>query len=123
MTRLGRSDEVVVRDLECLPRSLVAPAHLVRPSLGADAVLLGRPQYLQAMLVGPGEEADVVADEAMPTSESIGDDRGVARAEMRRVVHVINRGRLVVAAGHCRSSLPIRYGQTWTLPRPSSAPV
>ena len=73
-------------------------------SWGLTPVLLGRPGHLLAVLVGPGEEEDVVADQPVPPGQGVGVDRGVGVPDVGRVVDVVDR-RGDVVAGHC----PVAY--------------
>ena len=73
-------------------------------SLGREPVLLGGPGHLLAVLVGAGEEEDVVADQPVPAGQGVGVDRRVGVADVGRVVHVVDRGG-DVEAGHC----PVAY--------------
>ena len=54
---------------------------------------LGRLLDLEAVLVGAGEEEDVVAEQAVPAGERVGDDGGVGVAEVGHVVDVVDRRR------------------------------
>ena len=57
---LGGADEVVVGDVEVGPGRGEPGGQLVGPLLRGDPVLLGGPGHLLAVLVGPGEEEDLV---------------------------------------------------------------
>ena len=50
------------------------------------------------MLVGAGEEEDVVAEQAVPAGERVGDDRRVGVPDVGHVVDVVDRRRDVVAS-------------------------
>jgi hypothetical protein len=54
--------------------------------------------HLQAVLVGAGEEIDVVVEQAMPTGQRVGDDRRVRVADVGGIVDVIDRRGDVEAA-------------------------
>ena len=99
--RLGGADEVVVGDVEPVPRLHEARRGAVRPLLRGGAVRLGRLHDLGAVLVGAGHEPDVVAQQAVPAGQGVGVDRRVRRAHVRRVVDVVDRGGQVVG-GHRR---------------------
>ena len=62
----------------------------VGPLLGAHPVLGRRLGHLGPVLVGPGQEEDVVADQAVPAGQGVGVDRGVGVAHVRRVVDVVD---------------------------------
>ena len=89
---LGGADEVVVADVEQLPGLAEAGAGAVGLLLGGDAVGLGRALHLEAVLVGAGEEEDVVAEQAVPAGEGVGGDRRVGVPDVGHVVHVVDRG-------------------------------
>ena len=87
---LGRPDEVVVRDIEALPRGLEerrnAVGELLRGLAGGVRCLLD----LQPVLVGAGEEVHVVAEQSVPTRERVPHDRRVGMPEVGLCVHVID---------------------------------
>ena len=76
-------------------------SQLVGPLLGVTPVLLGGPGHLLAVLVGAGQEEDVVADQPVPAGQGVGVDRRVGVADVGRVVDVVDR-RGDVEAGHRR---------------------
>ena len=86
--------------------------------LGGDAGLLGRLGDLQAVLVGAGEEVGVVAEQAVPAGQRVGDHRGVGVPDVGRVVHVVDRRRDVEPVGH---RLSLRAGRT--VARPGCGPT
>ena len=87
-------------------------------SAGAEALLLGGPGHLLAVLVGAGEEEDLVAEEAVPPGQGIGVDGGVGVPHVGRVLHVVDGGGDVVA-GHC----PVAYRPGPTPPAQKPAGV
>src|SRR5689334_772583 len=92
MAFLGGADEVVVGDKEPLPH-LLPPGHdLVRPLLRGEALLLGRAGDLLPVLVGPGEEEDLLPAEAVVPGDHVARHRGVGVPDVRDVVHVIDGG-------------------------------
>ncbi len=101
VARLGGADEVVVGDVEALPRLLEAGRRAVRPLLGGGPVGLGRLHDLGAVLVGARHEPHVVAQQAVPAGQGIGVHRRVRRADVRCVVDVVDRCGQVVG-GHRR---------------------
>ena len=109
----GGVDEVVVRALQPLHHLLeqrhVAVAQLPR----AQPLLGGGLLHLLAVLVGAGEEIDVVAVEPHEAGDGVGGDRLIGVADMRRAVRVGDRGGdvegLLVAAR--RSFRPGRFGR------------
>ena len=96
--RLGRADEVVVGDLEVLPRLGELRGDRVGERLRLEPGRLGGPLDVEAVLVGAGEEVDVVAEQAVPAGEGVADDRRVGVAEVRLGVHVVDRRRDVEPA-------------------------
>ena len=88
--RLGRADEVVVGDLQVLPRLGELRGDRVGERLRLEPGRLGGPLDLQPVLVGAGEEVDVVAEQAVPARaarprrSSCRRGRGVARRSRSR---------------------------------------
>ncbi len=109
MPGLGGPDEVVVGNVQVGPGRGKAGSQLIRPLLGGDPMLLGRPGHLLAVLVGAGEEEDLIAEEPVPPGQGVGVDRRVGVAHVGRVVHVVDR-RGDVEAGHCPAAY--RSGRT-----------
>ena len=68
---------------------------------GGDAELLRRQGDRLAVLVGPGEEEDVLAALAHVARQHVGGDRRVGVAQMRLAVHVVDRRGDVV--GHANA--------------------
>ena len=96
---LGGADEVVVVDVQQVGRLAKPQAVAVGEGLGLDALGLGRLLVLQPVLVGAGDEAHVVAEQAVPAGHGIADDHLVGVADVGRVVDVHDRRRQVVL-GH-----------------------
>ena len=92
VARFGGADEVVVRNVEPLPRGGELRSDLVGERLWGRARLFGGLLDLQAVFVGAGEIHHLVAQQAMPPREGVADDRRVRVAQMRLGVHVIDRG-------------------------------
>jgi hypothetical protein len=90
---LGRADEAVVADVVALPQRAERRRHPVAVLLLRDALLAGDPLDVLAVLVGAGQEEDVVAGEAAGPSERVGGDRGVGVPHVGQVVHVVDGGR------------------------------
>ena len=57
---------------------------------------------LLAVLVGAGQEENLVAVQPLEARHDVGRDRGVGVADMRRAVHVVDRRGDVEALGHAR---------------------
>ncbi len=88
---LGGADVVVVGDVEVVPRGTEEGAVAVGPLERGDVVGLGRPLDLEPVLVGAGEEHDVVAPEPAPPGQDVGRHRRVRVPDVGRVVHVVDR--------------------------------
>src|SRR5690606_770315 len=73
--------------------------HLVGQRLRLEAAGGGRLLHLEAVLVGAGQKAGVVADRAVKAGERVGHDGGVGVAEVGDVVHVVD-GSCDVEAAH-----------------------
>ena len=96
--RIGGADEEVVGGADLLGDLLELRHHLVHMLLGAEPPRAGRLLHLRAVLVGTGEEEDVVAQLAMETRSDVGGRRGVGMADVRHVVDVVDRSGDVEAA-------------------------
>jgi hypothetical protein len=83
VARLGRADEVVVRDVEQSPCIAEALAGAVGLFLRRDAVRLGGALALESVFVGAGQEEDVLTQQPVPPGECVGDDRGVGVPDVR----------------------------------------
>src|ERR1039458_3675522 len=111
LPRLGRADEIVVRDPELFPevpkRRCVAVGHDDR----GDAFLFRDLLDVLAVLVRAGQKTHVLSREAEIAGKRIRDDRGVEMPDVGPVVDVVDRGR-EVAARHEESRIPRRrYGR------------
>ncbi len=95
MARLGRPDEIIVRDLELFPEVPEADDDLVGELDGRQAARGGRFLHLLAVLVRPGQEEDVIARRPLEAGQGVGDDRCVGVADVGNVVDVIDRRRYV----------------------------
>jgi hypothetical protein len=89
---LGGADEVVVGDVEQLPRLAEPLAGGVGVLQRAEAALVGGALHLESVLVGAGEEEDVVAGQAVPPSQRVGRHRRVGVPDVGHVVDVVDRG-------------------------------
>ena len=93
MTGLGGADELVVGHPELGPRFPEALAGAVGLVQGGQAVGLGGPLHLEAVLVGAGQIEDVFAQEPVPAGDGVTVEHGVGVADVGRVVDVEDRGR------------------------------
>jgi hypothetical protein len=87
---LGGADEVVVGDLQPLPHLTPAGNHLVAPLDGGHAVGLGGLGYLLAVLVGSGEEEDLLAGEPVVTDQEVGVYGRVGVPDVGNIIHVVD---------------------------------
>ena len=101
VTRLRRTDEIVVGDVEVAPQVGKLRDLAVAPLLRRHAVLGGRLGDLPAMLVHAGEEEDIAAVHARETRGGIGRDGGVRGADVWLAVDVVDgRGDVEGFFGH-----------------------
>ena len=100
VARVGGADEVVVGDVDARHQRLEALGVAVGELLRRDALALGRLRHRLAVLVGAGEEEDLLAALAHVAGEDVGADRRVRVPEVRRGVDVEDRRGDVV--GHRR---------------------
>ena len=103
MPRLGRPDEVVVRDVQHRQRGRETSATSRSANAGVGTPgLPGRPLDFLAVLVGPGQEEHVVAHQAVRARDRVGHHRRVRVAEVRLRVDVVDRRGDVEAAHDVR---------------------
>src|SRR5664279_3725526 len=124
VARLGRADEVVVRDAELFPEVPECRRMAVRDDDRSDAFLFRDPLDVLPVLVRAGQEAHVLPLLAEVTRERVRDDRRVEVPDVRPVVDVIDGGR-EVAGRHERTRITrggLAPGATAPLPgrRPQS---
>ena len=114
----GGADEVVVGDLEVLPRLGELRRDRIGERLRVEAGGVGGALDVEAVLVGPGEEQDVVAEQPSPARQRVTDDGGVGVPEVRFGVDVVDRRRRV-EPGHASNAtsnppwIRRRGGRTW----------
>ena len=90
---LRRADEVVVGQAE-QPRHLAEPLGVAVGKLARGQSLLRRRLlHLEAVLVGAGQEVDVLAVEPLEARDGVGRDRLVGVADMRHAVGIGDRRR------------------------------
>ena len=81
-----------LRDVQLFPEVLEDGHDAVGQLVGVDALLGGRLDHLDAVLVGAGEEERVVAGQAVIAGDGVGADGGVNVAEVRLGVGVVDGG-------------------------------
>src|SRR5690349_6929958 len=100
------ADELVVRAVESLDHGLEA-RHIAFDQLLGRKLLLGRGlQHLDAMLVGTGQEQDVVPVEPHETRYCVGCDRFIGVADVRRPIWIGDGGSEIVAGLVSHSVFP-----------------
>ena len=100
VARLGRADEIVVRDLEARVQIEVVAHDGIGELDLPDSELCRGPFDLLPVLVGAGHQADLVAHEAPETRDHVGDDRRVHVPDVRTIVHIVDRRRDVPGPRH-----------------------
>ncbi len=113
VARLGRADEVVVGEAE-QPRHLTKSFGVAVRELARRETSLGRCLlHLEAVLVGAGEEEDILAVEPLEACNGIGGNRLVGVADVRLAVGIGDRGRDVEfrAPAHGTSVLVLTDGE------------
>ena len=90
VARLGRSDEIVVGNVELIPALLEPDDRAVGPLLGGNPIRFGRLLDLEPVLVGPGEEESALPQQPVPARQRIGGDGGVGVPDVWRIVYVVD---------------------------------
>ncbi len=94
---LRGADEVVVADLQLIPRLRENARHLVHPGLRAEARLGGGLQDGLRVLVHPDYEVDVVTAEAPVTGDGVGADLLEGVTQVRVAIRVVDgRGDVIL---------------------------
>ena len=88
---VGGADEAVVADVQQLPQILDGGYDLVHILLGGHAGIGGLVLDLLAVLVGAGQEHDVVALHPLEACQCVAGHGGVAVADVQLVAGIINR--------------------------------
>ena len=94
MVVIGRADESVIADVHQLPQildALGALHNVINKLLRGDAGLLGLQLDLLAVLIGAGQELDIVALQALVAGHGIGRHSAVGMADMQLIAGVIDR--------------------------------
>jgi hypothetical protein len=100
MARFGCADEIIVGTAERLDHRLKSRCILVGQLRWRHSRLTGRLVHFQAVLIGAGQETNIIAIQALEAGERIGGQRFIGVADMRRAVGIGNGGRDVIAIGH-----------------------
>ena len=88
---IGGADEAVVADVQQLPQVLDRGNDLVHIFLGGNTGVGGLVLDLLAVLVGAGQEHDVVALHPLEACQCVAGHGGVAVADVQLVAGIINR--------------------------------
>ena len=94
MVVVGGADEAVIADVHQLPQILDALGALddvIDELLRRNAGLLGLQLDLLAVLVGAGQELDVVALQPLVAGHSVGSDGAVGMADVQLIAGIIDR--------------------------------
>ena len=115
---VGGADEAVVGDVHQLPQvqhALLPGDDVVHKLLGGDAGLLGLVLDLLAVLVGAGEEEDVIALQALVAGHGVGGHGAVGVADVELVRGVVDGGGdvefFLLGSFHSRSILHAPRGR------------
>ena len=90
---VGRADEAVVADVVALPERLEPRRDAVAVLLLGDALLPGDALDVLPVLVRARQEEHVLPGQPARAGERVRGDRGVRVADVRHVVHVVDRRR------------------------------
>ena len=98
---LGGAHEVVVGEIQLLRELAIAADHAVGELDRRDPLAPRRPLDVLAVLVGAGQEAHVLAQQAVVARQGIADRGGEDVPDVGQIVHVVDRrGDVVGAVGH-----------------------
>ena len=100
MPRLGGADEIVVGDVQFLPQLVIVGHHAVGQLDRQHTLFRRGPLDFLSMLVGAGEEPDVVSHAAPMAGDHIRHDVLVHVSDVRDVVDVVNGRGDVKLLGH-----------------------
>ena len=98
MASFGGANEIVIRNIEALPCLLKEGSDGVGEFLRGSARGIGSLLNFEAVLVGARKKMHVVAEEAMPACQGVGDNGGVRVTKVWSRVHIVDRGGEVVLA-------------------------
>ena len=100
--RLGRPDEIVVRNVEQIPRRPEFGFHAIAVRQGIHALFSGFAEDVLGVLVVAHDEQRLDTAEPFVTGDRVGGDLFVGGPEMRATIHIIDRRREVEAGRHIR---------------------
>ena len=100
MIGVGRADETVVRDVQCIEQILEVPGHFVGEVARGLAQVACLLSHLQTMLVGPCLEPHFASTQALEAGDDIGRDRFIGMADMRLAIGIVDRSGKVVGFSH-----------------------
>ncbi len=89
---VGGANERVVLDVQDAPELLEVLDHGVGELFRRQPLLGGAALDLLAVLVGPGQEQHPEAPQLLVALDDVGQDGGVGMADVRDIVHVVDRG-------------------------------
>ena len=93
VARFGGANEVVVRNVQAIPRLSEQRGNGVGKFLWGNPSGIGSLLNFQAMFVGAGKQMHFFAKQAVPARNGVGHDGGVRVTQVWLGVDVINRGR------------------------------
>ena len=93
----GGANEIVVADVEFLPRISKKWSNRIGEFLWCHTCGISGLLNFQAVLIGAGQEVDLVASHAVPAGKGIADNGGVSVAKVRLGIDVIDRRRGIKA--------------------------
>src|SRR5215207_6474768 len=99
VARLGGADEIVIRDVQRLEQVAVLRSGEVCERWSVDARLLRRPFHFLTVLVGAGQEKNVLPHQPARARDRVRNHGRVGMTEMGLGVDVVDRSR-DVEAGH-----------------------
>ena len=91
MIVVGGANKAVVGDVHQLPQVLKGGNDVIHILLGGYALIPGLALYLLTMLIGAGEEVNVIAGHALIPGDGVRRNGGIAVAYVQLVAGVINR--------------------------------
>jgi hypothetical protein len=100
MRGIGGALEPVDGQAERFPLAAELGGDQIRELLGALARGLGGPFHFLAVFVGAGGQDGVVAQHALEAADGVGGDGGISVADVRRRIHVVDRGRQIKLRFH-----------------------